>query len=314
MTRLRTEPGRRKKETGSAPAGAAEAGAEDRLAAQLRALAAGLPPAMLRVARYLDRNRVLVLTHSAAGLAACIGTSDATVVRTVQTLGFQGLGELRQAIAASINKSAAPLENMRRTLQTLSGQGEAEAVKAADRVTETHLESLRQMQTAPGRQPIHAAIAALQPVERIVVYATGPSAAIAAYLEVMLRRHGRAVKVIGQGGPGLADQLLDLSARDGVLMLCYGEPYREVRLVMAEAQARAMPVVLVTDKSGTDLAKAATVVMPARRGRAEEVALHAATLAMLEALLLGLAVASRAQTIETLERLATLRAALSDPQ
>ena len=186
------------------PAAAADAEPDDRLSAQVRALKAELSPTVLRVARYLDRNRVVVLTNSAAELAASIGTSDATVVRTVQMLGFQGLGELRQEIAASISGSTTPLDNMRRTLQDLSGPAETEAMKAADLVLDTHRKSLRQMQTAGGRAPIHQAIAALHPVERIVIYAAGPSTAIAAYLEVMLRPS----RAAGQGdrawraGPG----------------------------------------------------------------------------------------------------------------
>ena len=284
---------------------------DDRLSAQLHALEAELPPTVLRVARYLNRNRVLVLRDSAAALAASIGTSDATVVRTVQMLGFQGLSELRQAIAASIDRSTAPLDHMRQTLQDLHGSAETEAMKAADLVLDTHGKSVREMRTEAGRAPIHQAIAALHPVERIVIYGAGPSSAIGAYLEVMLNRHGRRAKVIGQSGQGLADQLLDLSPRDGLLLLSYGEPYREVLVTAAEAAAYKIPIVLVTDNPASKLAEKAAVVLPARRGRSEQVALHGATLITLEALLMGLAVANRANTIETLERLAGLRAALS---
>jgi DNA-binding MurR/RpiR family transcriptional regulator len=298
----------------AAPLVAADAEPDDRLSAQLHALEAELSPTVLRVARYLNRNRVLVLRDSAAELAASIGTSDATVVRTVQMLGFQGLGELRQAIAASINRSTAPLDNMRRTLQDLRGPAEMEAMKAADLVLDTHGESVRQMQTAAGRGPIHQAIAALHPVDRIVIYGAGPSNSIGVYLQVMLNRHGRRAKVIGQGGQGLADQLVDLSARDGLLLLSYGEPYREVLLTATEAAAHNIPIVLVTDNPASKLAATAAVVLPARRGRAEQVALLGATLITLEALLLGLAVANRANTIESLERLAGLRAALSKPK
>ncbi len=296
----------------SAPAAVNEA--EDRLAARLRALEGELSPTVLRVARYLNHNRLLVLTASAADLAEKIGTSDATVVRTVQMLGFQGLSELRQSIAASIDRASAPLDHMRRTLQDLHGPAETEAMKAADLVLRTHNSAVRQMQTEEGRAPIHQAIAALHPVERIVIYGAGPSSAIGAYLEVMLNRHGRRAKVIGQSGQGLADQLLDLSAQDGLLLLSYGEPYREVQVTAAEAVVRNIPIVLVTDNPNSKLAEMAAVVLPARRGRAEQVALHGATLITLEALLMGLAVANRAHTIDTLERLAGLRAALSKPK
>ena len=279
----------------------------DRLAAQLQALEPALPPSVLRVAHYLNRNRVAVLANSAAELATLIGTSDATVVRSVQALGFQGLAELRQVVAASIGENAAPLHHMHRTLEGLSGDaGQA----AADLVIDTHAESLRNLQETTSRAQIHAAIAKLHPVERIVIYAAGPSRPLAEYLRVMLARHGRRAKVIGQGGIGLADDLVDLSAQDGMLMLSYGKPYREVLLTATEAGLLGIPIVLVTDTPNSKLASTAQVIIAARRGRAEQVALHGATLVALEALVIGLAIANRGSTMRALARLGNLRAAL----
>lgn len=282
----------------------------DRLAAQLQALEAELPPAVLRVAHYLNHNRVAVLANSAAELAGMIGTSDATVVRTVQALGFHGLAELRQSIAASIGDGATPLHHMRRTLDELAGKS-GEAAAAADVVIDTHAESLRRLQEKTSRAQIHAAIAALHPAKRIVIYAAGPSRPLAEYLRVLLTRHGRNAKTIGQGGLGLADDLLDLSAQDGLLILSYGKPYREVLQTASEAGILGIPVVLVTDTPHSKVAKSASVIIAARRGRAEHVALHATTLIALEALVMGLAVANRAHTVRTLARLGTLRAALT---
>lgn len=282
----------------------------DRFSTQLEALEAELPPAVLRVAHYLNRNRVAVLANSAAELAAMIGTSDATVVRTVQALGFQGLGELRQSIAASIGDNSAPLHHMHRTLEELTGKAEEAATTAADIVIDTHAESLLRLQKEDARAQIHTAIAKLHPAERIVIYAAGPSKPLAEYLGILLGRHGQAAKVIGQGGLGLADELLDLSERDGLLILSYGKPYKEVLLTAAEARKMDIPIVLVTDEPNTKLTHAANAVIAARRGKAERVALHGMTLIVLEALVMGLAVANRSQTMRTLARLGTLRTAL----
>lgn len=279
----------------------------DRLTAQLQALEAEMSPTVLRVAHFLNRNRVAVLANSAAELAAMVGTSDATVVRTVQALGFQGLAELRQSIAATIGDNSAPLSHMHSTFEELSGK----AGEAADLVIDTHADSLRGLQEKEARAQIHGAIAALQPVARIVIYAAGPSRPLAEYLRLMLARHGREAKVIGQGGIGLADDLVDLAAQDGMLVLSYGKPYREVLLTAAEAGILGIPIVLVTDTPNTKLAQAANVIIAARRGRAERVALHGATLIALEALVMGLAMANRSHTMRALARLGTLRAALA---
>ena len=54
-----------------------------------------------RVAKFIDENRQIVLASSAAALGARIGTSDATVLRTIQTLGFASLADLKSAILNS---------------------------------------------------------------------------------------------------------------------------------------------------------------------------------------------------------------------
>lgn len=265
-----------------------------------------MPPAMLRVAHYLNRNRVAILAHSAAELAAMIGTSDATVIRTVQALGFQGLAELRQSIAAGLGTSSAPLQHMRRTLDEVNGKGSG----AADVVIDTHAESLANMQTPEARGQLHKAVALLYGAERIIIYAAGPSRPLAEYLRLLMGRHGQPAKIIGQGGLGLADELLDLSDKDKLLMLSYGRPYKEVLLVASEAAIAGVPIVLVTDSPNTKLARAASAIVTARRGRTERVALHGTTLIALEALVMGLAVANQGRTMRTLARLGTLRAAL----
>ncbi|MFD2031456.1 hypothetical protein ACFSKM_16300 [Ancylobacter dichloromethanicus] len=59
-----------------------------------------MSPAEQRVARVLLDAREEVLVASAASLAAKAETSDATVVRTVKSLGFEGMDELRRLLAA----------------------------------------------------------------------------------------------------------------------------------------------------------------------------------------------------------------------
>ena len=93
-------------------------GAADPLADRLRDAGPSLSPAALRVARFIAENRVLALASSAADLAARVGTSDATVVRAVQALGFDGLPDLRRTLAVTLGATgdATPADTMRGTL------------------------------------------------------------------------------------------------------------------------------------------------------------------------------------------------------
>lgn len=279
----------------------------DPLSDRLREAGAALSPGARRVARFIAENRALTLASSAADLAARIGTSDATVVRAVQALGFAGLPELKRVLAAGLGAAgASPAEAMRETL----AEAGAEAGQAVDLAIETQREAVEALAGAEARATIRASVAALHPTRRILVFGIGPSAALARYLALLLGRAGRAARALDATGLALADQLLDLGPGDALLVLAYGRAYREVVALFAEARRLALPIVLVTDSLDRSLARHADVVVPARRGRARRVALHGATLVALEAIALGLAAMDGERALASLDRLNDLRAGI----
>lgn len=263
-----------------------------------------LGAAGLRVAKFIDENRQIVLASSAAALGARIGTSDATVLRTVQTLGFTSLADLKSAILKS-GAASTPADDMRRTLVDLKkATGEA-----LDGILQAHAEGLDVLRSRKCRAQIAAGVRALDGAERIAVFGIGPSSALATYVSILLTRSGRRSRTMSATGSMLADQLLDLGAGDALLVLAYGRLYREVKAVFAEAKALHLPTVLVTEADDTPLAKLADVSVAIPRGRPGEMALHGATLVGLEALVLSLAAAKPDAALASLDNLNRLRRA-----
>jgi DNA-binding MurR/RpiR family transcriptional regulator len=263
-----------------------------------------LGAAGLRVAQFIDENRQIVLASSAAALGARIGTSDATVLRTVQTLGFASLADLKSAILKSGSVST-PADDMRRTLVDL----EKTTGHALDGILQAHAEGLDVLRSAKCRAQMAAAVRVLDGAERIAVFGIGPSAALATYVSTLLARNGRRSRTIGATGSMLADQLLDLTKGDALLILAYGRLYREVKAVFAEARALGLPSVLVTEADDTPLAKLADVCVAIPRGRPGQMALHGATLVGLEGLVLSLAAAKPEAALASLDNLNRLRRA-----
>ncbi|HEX4077439.1 MAG TPA: MurR/RpiR family transcriptional regulator [Rhizomicrobium sp.] len=280
----------------------------DAFAERFRALRGSLPPKALRVARFIDRNRVIVIASSAATLAASIGTSDATVIRAVQALGFGGLPELKRSLVASVEQRSTLAEDMQRTLAEV---GE-DANKALDLVLTTHRSALKDLQSTQVRSAFIAAVTILHQAARIVVFGLGRSAHLAGYMAILLVRNGRRAYILDATGITLADQLLDLREGDALLTLAYGRSYREAAAIYAEARKRGLPIVLVTDTLDRKLARQADVVIPVRRGHMGRVALHGTTLIALEAIVIGLAASDRTRALETLQRLNELRDALGE--
>lgn len=263
-----------------------------------------LSPSYQRVAAFIDANRLTVLTSSAIDIARAIGTSDATVVRAVQALGFSGLQDLRQQLAASYSRSGTPVDNLKRTLAETSESVET----AQDALLEIYAAGLEAVQSADFRQRAHAALNVLHAAQRIAVFGIGPTAHIAAYFAARLRRKGIRQTVIDKTGSALADQLLELMPGDCLLMLAYGTPYREAHATFAEARRLNLPVVFITDTTDTDLAHRSKVVLSVPRGRSNQMALHGVTMFCMEMLLLGLATLDSQTAIRTLTELERLRA------
>jgi DNA-binding MurR/RpiR family transcriptional regulator len=258
-----------------------------------------------RVAKFIDQNRQVVLASSAAALGAHIGTSDATVLRTIQALGFAGLADLKRAILNSLGTVSTPADNMRRTLVDL----ERTTGKALDGILQAHSEGLDVLRSEKCRAEMAASVRLLDGADRIVVFGIGPSAALATYVSLSLARSGRRSRTINATGSMLADQLLDLHAGDVMLILAYGRVYREVKAVFAEARALGLTTVLVTEAGDTPLAKLADAFVAIPRGRPGQVALHGATLVGLEAMVLSLAAANPQAALASLDNLTRLRRA-----
>ena len=240
-------------------------------------------------------------------MAARIGTSDATVIRAVKALGFQGLPELKRELAALFGKGRTPADNLSRTL----AEPVTDAGSAIDMVLAFHHNTIAAIRTGQVRTQIAAAIKVLKPARRICLFGIGPSALLVRYAALLLGRNGRRTMTLDATGSALADQLLALGDASALLMLAYGRTYREAATTIAEARRLKIPIILISDSLDERLTRAVDIVVPVPRGQPEQVALHGATFICLEAIVLGLAASERDAALARLEKLDMLRKSIT---
>jgi len=264
-----------------------------------------LTPAERRVADHLVSAGPEVVLVSAAALAAELGTSDATVVRTAKALGFSGLGELRRALAAQ--GVEAPLaERLRRTLAEAPGRDELLAATIA-----RHLVALDDLARRVPAERFERAVEVLAESGRILWCGIGPSASLAGYAQLLSQRLGRPSAALTHTGTAFADELLTMREGDAVVVLAYGRVHPHVVVLLDRAERCGVPVVLVTDVLGGRLGARAAAVLECGRGAPGLFASHATTLVLLEALVLAVAAGAPAQAEASLAELNDLRAALA---
>ncbi|MGH3983250.1 MAG: MurR/RpiR family transcriptional regulator [Pseudonocardiaceae bacterium] len=273
--------------------------AADRIAAGL----GGLAPAQRRVARFFTEHAAQLGFFSAAEIAARLGTSDATVVRTAQSLGYRGLADLKRALF----DDAPPPEPTPSARLGATLRHATTPMDVLDHALDVHRSALHAARESLAER-FPAAVALLAAAERIVLSGTGPSAAVAQYAAVLLGRVGRPATTITATGVSMADQAMELRRGDALLLLAYTRLHTHAAVLIDLARRRRIPVLLVTDVladvDGADL------VLSCPRGLPGEQSSHAITLLLLEAIAVALAAADRARATTALSELNRLRGEL----
>ena len=259
------------------------------------------------VIRFFQDNREEVLVASAAELAAKIGTSDATVIRATQALGYSGLDDLRRHLAGELRTSLSPAARLARTL----GAVKRDVASALGMMINIHVEALEALRRDIGTSQFQAAVDVLAKARRVVVFGLGPSSAVAEYFAIQLGRFGVESATLTQTGLLLADGLHRLKRGDLVVMLAYSRVYPELATLLAQADRLGLVKILLTDTLSHALRKKVDLILPVARGNADWFSTHTATLGLLEALLVGLAAKRPSETLASLKNLNMLRSELA---
>jgi DNA-binding MurR/RpiR family transcriptional regulator len=275
----------------------------DRLSASLERIS----PAERRVARYFQDNREEVLIASAAALAKKTGTSDATVVRTAKALGFTGMEALRRVLAGELRQDLSPASRLTRTLSEIGDNPET----AFGATLDIHQQSIAGLRRDITPEKFRRTVRSIVDARRVFIFGIGPSSAMANYFTVQLGRFGIDAQSLTHTGLLLADGLQKLQKGDLLMIFAYGRVYRELAVLLDQADRCGVTKILFSDTLGAKLGNRVDCVLPVARGRTDMLSMHTATLALIEALLVGVATDRPGETIANLESLNRLRSELA---
>jgi DNA-binding MurR/RpiR family transcriptional regulator len=276
------------------------------LDARVQAVQDNLTPAEQRMARFFLDQKQAVLLGSASQIAQMAGTSDATVVRTARSLGFESLSAMREVLLSDLTGAPSPGKRLARTLQETGD----DAAGALTHVIDIHESGLGLLKRPEFGESFTRAIDILAGANRRHVFGIGPSGAMADYAALQFNRIGLPTNALSASGVALADRLLWLGQGDAVLMMAYAPLYREVEIVLEQAQHFGAPVVLISDNLGPLVSDKIAEILPVPRGKADHLAMHGGTMVLIEAMIIGLAGRRSSAAFDSLDRLSGLRGSI----
>ncbi|GAA2443405.1 MurR/RpiR family transcriptional regulator [Agromyces soli] len=200
-----------------------------------------------------------ILFATAAELGSETGTSNATVIRTLQKLGYAGLAEVKRQVAAPFTEEVAPEERVRQRLDR-AGEDVGRIVGSVWNEASDQLELARH---ALEVEEVTAAASLLARAGRIYCYGVGASSVAAAHLVLRLGRAGRAATHLDADGFRLADGLLPLRAGDVAVIFAPGRVNPEVETIIGRCREVGAQCVLVTDELHERLAPKVAVSLHA---------------------------------------------------
>jgi DNA-binding MurR/RpiR family transcriptional regulator len=251
-----------------------------------------------RVVTTLTEDPIWVLQRSSLDIAARARTSDATVIRTIQALGFAGLNDFKQQIEAAARNRCAAADLIERTARDLK-PGAGHAFAEAIRVHRRGLAAIRKLTVAG---TVQAAVETLCEATRIVLAGPPGWAGCRELFRQTFSTFGlEAIAVEASSGPDPLSNLMAILAPGDVPVILAIPPLDldETRLA-ALTRATGRRIIVVTNAPGGTGGNPNLILLCVPSGQPGHIDLAGPMTALMDVVALGLATCCPERTLERL--------------
>ncbi|MFC8096384.1 MurR/RpiR family transcriptional regulator [Streptomyces sp. NPDC057301] len=259
------------------------------------------------VAQYLaSAPAEQLMFASAQELGTASGTSNATVVRALQRLGYAGLPALKRELAADFTSALAPEVRLQQRIAHVGRDLEDIWNDVFDE-TQERIDQCRRLTSADA---LKRAVEVLAEAREVFCYGVAACELAARHQALSLGRIGRIgrrARFVGETGFALADPLLTLGQGDAVVVFQPGRRLAELNVVVERARAVGARVVFVTDELGEVFEDRVDAVLTAPHTPTGNTNEALTGLVVADALVLALTTLDETRAVEHSHQLTALR-------
>ncbi|MBM3615431.1 MAG: MurR/RpiR family transcriptional regulator [Alphaproteobacteria bacterium] len=223
---------------------------------RLADLSQGLPKRLRQCADHVAANLDRIAVSTVADLAAGADVPPSAVMRFCQIMGFAGFSDMqrlfRDAYAPALPDYATRLANLRGGARGGAGRLLAEFVEAGRL-------SLEGLTTAVDEKALERAVSVLSGAGVVHVMGLRRAYPVASYLAYVFEK--MSVPAMLHEGAGRLDHRHAIRPGDAVLAISFAPYSEETLALVADARARNLPVVALTDHKASPLARMADPVL-----------------------------------------------------
>ena len=227
-----------------------------------------LSPGQRKVAEYLLQGGIDVLHHTVARIAEEVDVNASTVVRTAQSLGFDGFPEMQSALRRQLLRQARLSQRIevgsKQLIDDLRNENEESHILKT--ILRDEIELLLEIPGAVPSALFDKAVDMLDNANKVFIIGLGASFPIALTFGSFLRYVRPDTIVLTPGIDPIPAQLASLEGGDLIFSICFARYTRETLTAMEYGKRNGAKVITVTDSDLSPAAKRADLsfVIPYR--------------------------------------------------
>jgi DNA-binding MurR/RpiR family transcriptional regulator len=270
------------------------------LAQRIARVLPALTPSHRQIADWVLAHPLQAATMPIDELAATVGVSVATANRFARALEFEGYAQFRAALVLGFETTLAPVERLRSKLERSAAVAEVCAGVLAD--IEHNIAATRQ---ALDPQACERAVEAILRAQRVYVVGFGASSWLAGLLQRGLDPYHANVQLLAsvESASFAAKVLARAQSSDLLIAIAFPRYLADTVLLVRQAREAGLPVLALTDRVTSPLARLATVSLYANVDSHYFASSEASVLPLIEALCSAVAHRSKG-TVKAATRLA----------
>ena len=216
-----------------------------------------------RVATFLLTYGIDIVHLSAARIAELVDVNRSTVVRTAQSLGYEGFpdlqADLRRQLLGRITSQQRMQTSARQLLDDLKEDNNGDA-QVLHTMIRSEIQNLSLLSQTVSNKEFEHAVEMLDSARTLYVLALKNSLPLALNFGLLIQ-HVKETVVLQSGNVPIADQLKDMGADDLLFTITYSRYARETLMTMDYAKSIGCKVLTMTDTTLSSAAKRADLAL-----------------------------------------------------
>lgn len=206
-----------------------------------------------KIAKYINEHQKQIPSMSVQELAKCINTSDATIIRFAQTLGYKGYLDMRAALKEELNEYYAPNSRFRRTTLQEYENSPRRAKTLADIVADNDMKCHKEFYETFDRSLILQVADKINEAKTVHIIGFGTDSLPATFLDWYLGLMGYKTACYTDGGFAASKRISSMEKEDLVILFTMPRHLKVEKAILYTAKERGAYTVCVTPESNLEL-------------------------------------------------------------